>query len=140
MQTVKKTVEEGKSQLKSQEKQLTTLRCMVRTFWGRWRWEAERRKESLLLNRQRYSVANASCSGATLLNKLDPALLMQPTLQGERNLGRGSFGIVRLMVYRYMHVAVKHLDAHALRKDVQHEAQITAALSSLSASNVWNVQ
>jgi len=130
---LKKTVEEGKSQLKSQEKRLTTLRCMARTFWERWRcgWEAERRKEALLLNRQRYSVANASCSGATLLNELDPALLTQPTLQGERkecNLGRGSFGIVRLMVYRSMHVAVKHLHAHALRKDVQHEAQITAAL------------
>ena len=125
----KKAVEETKTQLQSQEKRLTTLRCMARTFWERWRWEAERRKEALLLSRQYYNVV--SCSEVKQLNEIDPALLVHPTIDGvqkECYLGRGSFGIVRLMVYRTMHVAVKHLHAHTVKKDVQHEAEMTAAL------------
>jgi len=47
---------------------------MARTFWERWRWEAERRKEALLLSRQRYNVA--SCSEVKQLNEIDRVVLV----------------------------------------------------------------
>ena len=128
---LRKTVEETSAQLKSQEKRLTTLKCMARTFWERWRWETERRKEALLMSRPHVQRIVSKHSEAKALSEIDPALLIHPTLHGEQKecyLGRGSFGIVRLMVYRTMHVAVKYLHIHALKEDVQHEAEMTAAL------------
>ena len=97
---------------------------MAHTFWERWRWETERRKETLLMSRPHAQRMSSHREAKTLTE-------INPTLYGEQKecyLGRGSFGIVRLMVYRTMYVAVKYLHFHALKEDVQNEAEMTVIL------------
>ena len=43
-------------------------------------------------------------------------------------MGRGSFGIVKLQIYRGIHVAVKELLPHSNKEDVRNEAKILAHL------------
>ena len=65
------------------------------------------------------------------ISEIDPSLLTNPIVndkQTESYLGRGAFGIVKLMVYRAMYVAVKQLHVKALLGDVQREAELTASL------------
>ena len=59
-------------------------------------------------------------------------MLEDPVIDGERKesyIGRGSFGIVRLQLYRDMKVAVKEFLPRSLHEDVINEAHILASLS-----------
>ena len=109
---------------------------MSRTFWERWRWELEKRKDMLLMNRRTYSHVVSSGEAKLWINEIDAKFLSNPTISGEQKecfLGRGSFGIVRLMMYRSLHVAVKQLHVKSFGEDVQREAEIMASLSFLSS-------
>ena len=65
------------------------------------------------------------------IHEIDPCLLSDPSRarnQQEYYLGRGSFGIVALKMYRGIHVAVKQMHIKSALRDVQHEAEMTACL------------
>lgn len=56
------------------------------------------------------------------VSEIDPSLLTHAVVndkQTECYLGRGSFGIVKLMMYRGMHVAVKQLHTKSLLEEVK---------------------
>lgn len=50
------------------------------------------------------------------------------SVQKEVYVGRGSFGIVKMQLYRGIAVAVKEFLPHTVAKDVMHEASILASL------------
>ena len=98
---------------------------MARDYWDRWQWEMHRRKEEMS------KKASKSINTSKSLHQIDPSQLSDP-IQGGRPaeifLGRGSFSIVRLKVYRGMHVAVKQFRTQALKLDVDNEALFLSSL------------
>ena len=76
------------------------------------------------------------------IHEIDEALLSDPIIGGEKKehyLGRGSFGIVKLQVYRGIHVAVKELLPRSVKEDVKNEAQILARLCHPYVSPFWRI-
>lgn len=45
---LEKTIENTKKTLVETERTVSRLKCMTRTFWERWKWEVEKRKELML--------------------------------------------------------------------------------------------
>ena len=128
---MKQKMEVANLEIKKKEKQIETLRCMTQKFWERWRWELEKRKEALWLSRTNSHRLQSTSEVKPYISEIDPSLLIRPMVndqQTECYLGCGSFGIVKLMMYRAMHVAVKQLHIKSLLEDVKQEAELTALL------------
>lgn len=103
---------------------------MSRTYWERWRWEVRMRREATVS--ERTTKASSTTTTKVLIPNIDPHMLKDPVVNGEAKecfVGRGSFGIVRLQIYRDIKVAVKELLPRTLIDDVTKEAQILASLS-----------
>lgn len=117
-----------KQNLKEGEHKITVLRSMSRTYWERWRWELEKRKEAILMKSR---VSSRVHSLHPVVHEIDPSLLTDPVVnekQQEHYIGRGSFAVVRLQLYRGIYVAVKELLPKSVKEDVQNEAEILATL------------
>lgn len=100
---------------------------MSRTYWERWRWELRMRRDAMIHER----TASKSTTTKLIVPTIDAHMLEDPVIDGENKecfLGRGSFGIVRLQMYRNIKVAVKELLPHTLAEDVTKEAVILASL------------
>ena len=68
-----------------------------------------------------------STSSYAALHEINPSYLQNP--KGMKDsmdvwIGRGSFGVVKLQIYRGVEVAVKELLPKTLLADLQHEAKI----------------
>ena len=93
---MKQKIEIANLEMIKKDKRIETLRCMTRTFWERWKWELEKRKEALWLSK----TSNHRLQSTEVkfyINEIDPSLLTHPIVkdkQTECYLGRGSFGIV----------------------------------------------
>ena len=120
-------IQASKKEIEKVNGQVVKLRCMMRTFWERWRWELEKRKEEFLVNKRIYRVPT---SNVTNFHEVDPCLLHNPgdDEHAECYLGRGSFGIVTLKKYRGIEVAVKQFHIRSSLRDVEHEAKMIACL------------
>ena len=142
MKDMKQKLKMADLEIKRKEKKIETLWCMTRTFWERWKWELEKRKEALWLNRTS-NYRRQSTEVKLYISEIDLSLLTHPVVndkQTESYLGRGAFGIVKLMMYRAMYVAVKQLHVTALLEDVQKEAELTASLCHPFFSlYLWNL-
>ena len=65
------------------------------------------------------------------IHEIDPQLLANPTLildDSATYIGRGSFGVVRVQVYRGMKVAVKEYLPHSVACDVRREPRVLSML------------
>ena len=105
---------------------LAKYKGMARYYWERWQWESSQRKEMV---RKSTTTRDNHHHGITQINSL---CLSNPIKDGKTTevvLGTGSFGIVRLQLFRGMLVAVKELLPHTLRSDVMKEALILSQLS-----------
>lgn len=72
---------EHQKQIKSEHK-IRVLKCMARTYWERWHWELEKRKESL---REYKRSQNGSLQvPSSTLHETDPSMLHEPILERER--------------------------------------------------------
>ena len=60
-----------------ERKKIKTLRCMTQTFWERWKWELEKRKEALWLSRTR-NYHRQSTEVKPYISEIDPSLLTNP--------------------------------------------------------------
>lgn len=106
-------------------------RQVSRTYWERWRWELEKRRESMIELRARKSHLPTNAKPQLRISHIDPEMIEDISVSGvpqQVYLGRGSFGIVRLQSYRGIDVAVKELLPRAMVADLMHEAQILASL------------
>lgn len=63
-----------------------------------------------------------------MVNEIDSSMLLDTNGKHKLYIGRGSFGIVRLQLYRGIHVAVKELLPKSVKQDIIHEAEVLARL------------
>ena len=92
---------------KCAELSVISFKNRARTFWERWRWELQKRKEAMVSEiqaRSRGGLQSTPCRQS--LQELDPSMLLVIGQQ-ECYAGRGSFGIVKVQSFRGMQVAVK---------------------------------
>lgn len=109
------------------EHEVIHLKSMSRTYWERWRWELEKRKEAIVILNSRVGLQSKHLV-PPMVNEIDTSMLVDLKGQSELYVGRGSFGIVRLQLYRGIHVAVKELLPKSVKQDVIHEAEVLARL------------
>ena len=127
---IKRLKEEKDQALKKatdSERTVLTLKCMVRTFWERWRWEVEKRKEALFASTRIGSQMRPKNDSKIQEIQLDHLVPIDETSQ-DRFVGRGSFGVVSVKMFHGMQVAVKQLHIRSLLEDVQQEAAILVQL------------
>ena len=95
---------------------LILYKQMAQDYWDWWQWEVCQRKKEI---GERHAARSKS------LHQIDPSHLSDPIQDGkttEAIIGRGSFSIVQLKVYRGMLVAVKQFRTQSLKEDVLNEA------------------
>ena len=114
-----------KTDVTSVESELAKYKSMSRCYWERWQWELTQRKYEM---RKRISSCGREHCVSTKLHEVDLSMLQDPGSEPVF-VGRGSFGVVRLQVFRDIKVAVKELLPHTLLNDVQQEVSILASLS-----------
>ena len=115
--------------VKRKDMEVIRYKSMARSYWDRWQWELQKRKEA---HRDQVKLARGvqlpSQSGfASSQHEINPEHLSNPTQDGkpcEIYLGRGSFSVVRLQLYRNILVAVKELLPRNTLADVIREAKI----------------
>ena len=118
-------------------RQVCLYKNMARSYWERWQWELQKRKETLreqqlitrCIPKTRSAQVQHVPSFASLgLHEICPDLLQDPPkLDGSTNeeyVGRGSFSVVRLQLYRGFNVAVKEFLPRTVHSDVINEASI----------------
>lgn len=132
-------IAEREIQLDDCEKRCVTYRCMSKTYWERWRYELEERKDDLMKERQfRFNVTHCVKSPGFMstpsptLPIIDHSMLTDP-IQCESDkdifVGRGSFGIIKFQQYRGIQVAVKEFLPRTRAESVRYEASILLKLS-----------
>ena len=73
---------------------IIVLKRMTRTFWERWRWELEKRKETLTMARQRARQFHSQRTTVIHLHiqEIDSSMLVDPPFSGKQQecyFGRG---------------------------------------------------
>ena len=102
-------------------------RNRARTFWERWRWELEKRREAMISLCQQRVRTSPTVGKSVHVQEIDPSMLHDPVIDGKSEVhyvGRGSFGIVRAQVLRGILVAVKEFLPRTVKADVIHEASL----------------
>lgn len=121
--SLKVAIKSKETLLEKSRNQMQTYKNMARCYWERWRWESQKRKESLTF-RQQFSTADKST-----LPQIDTSMLNDVSDGATTYIGRGSYGIVKLQLYRGIYVAVKQFLARTFVNDVINEAKILLQLS-----------
>ena len=128
---LKKKVEELKAECDNEKRlkkeAVRKYLGMSRTYWERWRWELQERRQTLTMTRKNPLSTPVV---RLVLPSIDSSMLEDPLINGERKecyAGRGSFGIVRVCVFRGIKVAVKEFLPRTLREDVTKEAHILSS-------------
>lgn len=134
----KTAIKELKNELKKEqerkeesERKVKLLKCMSRTYWERWHWELEKRKEAVRENVWAQKRYHSQAIASDTLYEINPVMLVDPLVNGKRmeyHIGRGSFAIVKLQYYRGIYVAVKRFLVHTVKEDVLREATILSKL------------
>ena len=133
MKDLQNSLEHSRTSVKRQEERVKYYRQISRTYWERWRWELQKRRETMIEIKSRKNTTQTTSDSAPSLqiHNIDPTMLTDNKVDGkpqEVYLGRGSFGIVKLQNYRGIKVAVKELLPRSLTADLMHEAQILSLL------------
>lgn len=109
-------------------------RGMSRTYWERWRWELEKRKEAMIeCKKNKIYGLSQQLKSDCVLQEIDPSMLVEVNLQGTSEsespyIGCGCFSVVKIQKYRGILVAVKEYLPRTLPVDVMHEARMLVHL------------
>ena len=112
MVNLKQQLHQQREVLEGKENEVLKYKSMAKSFWDRWQWELLRRQE------ETKDSIEKSCrkpNAQPLHHVVDPNHLTDPIIDEKptvRFIGRGSFSVVRVQVYRDMLVAVKELLPH----------------------------
>lgn len=101
MAKLKTDIDNKHSELKMSQNKMQMYKNMARTYWERWRWESQKRKESSVpLSRHHQSSLRPSTTDLDikLLPQINSAMLTNLTEGLNNYIGRGSFGIVKLQL------------------------------------------
>lgn len=132
---LKTDLDTKQNQLEASQNKMQMYKNMARTYWERWRWECEKRKE---LGKESLIPLNVCCQyssqGSSTTDKLmppqiNPAMLIDLSEDLTTYVDRGSFGIVKLQLYRGIYVAVKQVLPRTFISDVIAEAKCLMKLS-----------
>ena len=109
------------------EKKVMLYKSMSRTYWDRWQWELQQRRQGIIQNKI-FPTHPRSNTGEP--QEIDPAMLVNPGSNDDETyfIGRGSFSLVKLQSFRGIKVAVKELLPRTNLVDVRHEASILTRL------------
>lgn len=116
------------------ERKVVLYKNMSRSYWERWHWELQQRKDLMLQERGTY---HKLCGHKTSIDsdkvkvlEIDPTMFKDPVnadgQSTETYIGRGSFAVVKLQTYRGFNVAVKKFLPSTVQVDVQREAEVLA--------------
>ena len=135
--TMSKALETEQAHRKESESKLYVQKSIARCFWERWQWEVHNRRQ--LLSKASHQSSHMPSRPALIgVREIDSSEL-QPSDGDSTYIGRGSFGVVKLVRYRGIDVAVKELLPHTLLVDVQHEATIMSRLSHPSMPLLFGI-
>lgn len=138
MEHVRTALEHERKERHKSDCKVKVYRSMSRTYWERFRWELQKRKEAMretMLAQRRYN-STPSARLLPTIQQIDPSMLNDVELTAVSGaaspnsayVGRGSFGIVKLQYYRGMRVAVKEFLPRSLSDDVMREARVLSQL------------
>lgn len=127
-----KQIKTANGDRKEVEKKMYKYRSMAKTFWERWRFELDERRKMLSLERDEHQLKCPDKSDVQPI-VIDRSFLHDPPLKltdgvPRLYIGRGSFGVVKVQVYRDIIVAVKEFLPLTCIKDIQKEASILQKL------------
>ena len=88
-------------------KKVALYRNMSRSYWERWRWELQKRKEEMSKKKVLLNGTNVKTRRVLQVNEIHPSCLSNLPGSAETFIGRGSFGVVKVQLYRSFEVAVK---------------------------------
>ena len=132
IEALEKEVNKEQELREDSQKQVVHYRRMARSYWERWQWELRQRKEAMLRERAMSThSSNPTKVCVTNLLEIDHTLLHDPVRDGSEKevyLGQGSFGVVKLKLFRGIKVAVKELQPRTVLSDVRNEAHTLAKL------------
>lgn len=123
-------VETQREQRERAELSVIAYKKRARTFWEWWRWELQKRREAMINELQTRSCTGGSRNTkeqSSQLQEIDPAMLRDVD-DKECFVGRGSFGVVKVQLFRGIQVAVKEFLPRSLKVDVNHEACILQSI------------
>lgn len=88
---------------------------------------------SLLMTRSPYQTNGESSTSRShcIIHEIDRSLLSDPVANSDEDelfVGRGCFGIVKVQLYRGIHVAVKEFLPKTVTADVMHEASMLSCM------------
>lgn len=93
------------------EKKLVLYKNMCRSYWERWHWELQQRKDSMSIERRTISRKSNDKNLVLKVHEINPDLLQNPKISDSSDeevyIGRGSFAVVQLQTYRGLKVTVK---------------------------------
>lgn len=123
-------IRKQRSEMRDREQQVVHFKSMARSYWERWHWELQKRKEAVVLQRStsRRLMPEVAMSH---FHEIDPNNLANPagtTSPDSLYFARGSFSVVKLQEYRGFRVAVKELLPRTNLDDLKHEATMLQKL------------
>ena len=128
---LKTDLDNKQNQLETSQNKMQMYKNMARTYWERWRWESQKRKELLVQPAHCYHQQSLRSSTADVIlpPQINPVMLTNLTDGLNNYIGRGSFGIVKLQLYRGIYVAVKQFLPRTFINDILNEAKCLTKLS-----------
>ena len=137
---MKTDLESKQNELKASQNKMQMYKNMARTYWERWRWEELKRKE---IRREISIPLNTALSGTytdiMIPPQINPGMLNDLSQDFTTYVGRGSFGIVKLQLYRGIYVAVKQVLPRTFIDDVIAEAKYLMKLSHPNMPYVFGI-
>ena len=80
----------AKDKIKKGEQHIVLLKNMSRTYWERWRWELEKRKEVMMTNTRVGLHLQSRSTVHPVVNEIDPSMLSDCDQWKEFYIGCGS--------------------------------------------------
>ena len=133
IKTLEKELDKEKQLHQESDQCVAHYRRMARSYWERWHWELNQRKEAIAMLRAKGRAMGPEDATHKVphLLEIDHTLLHDPICDGSSSpmyLGQGSFGVVKMKLFRGIKVAVKELQPRAVLSDVRKEAHTLATL------------
>ena len=129
--SIEQDLHHEKEQSKRFKSEASLYKNMARTYWDRWQWDLQKRKEAMAEHMQSRLCKKSQPQVIPCVHEIDPNDLKDPIVDGvpkEVYIGRGSFSVVRLQQYRGIRVAVKEFLSRTLTEDIEGEATFLAKL------------
>ena len=115
------------------ESEAKKFKGMAMTYFDRFCWEVQRRRD--IMDKQKQAALGKgpkpSVKKEFQLHEINTQNLQDPVVDGSQEvayLGQGTFGIVKVQMYRNLPVAVKEYLPRCLAADVKQEAAILSHL------------